>query len=89
MSFGRAMTSQEWYSSETYQKQADLKKAMVSRPLTIDELQAVGNLGYRLLVNPNEAYTKSEKQAEFAALLAIQQSIQLAASRPYVKPSDA
>lgn len=75
------VTTEEWYQSTGREYQA-LIIALRSRPLTVEELQRVGTIGYALLCPSGQPYYTAEKQAEFAALLSIQQSIQLAASRP-------
>lgn len=75
-----------WHSSGKLDD--ELVKALASRPLTVDELQKVGRRGYDLLVRPMQSFNKGEKQAEFAALLLIQQLIQIAASRqPLAQPA--
>lgn len=63
---------------------AELVAALTSRPLTILELQEVGRRGYDLLVEPMQSYNEEDKRAEFASLLSIQQSIQLASARESV-----
>lgn len=69
-----------WYEGEG-RRHKELAEALVSRPLTVAELKDVGREGYRILIQPMESYNQAEKMAEFAAMLSIQQSIQLAASR--------
>lgn len=76
------MTTDEWWEIEG-REYHDLALALVSRPLTIAELQRVGGIGYRLLVTMNEPYNGSDKRQEFAAMLAIQHAIQLVASREF------
>jgi hypothetical protein len=76
----RLVTAEQWWK-QTGQHYEELKHALVSRPLTIDELTEVGRLGHRLLVVPMQSYNQSELQAEYLGLLAIQQLIQLAAAK--------
>ena len=79
-SVGRMMSTDEWYerSGRHYD---ELRQAMISRPLSVDELREVGQIGYRMLCPINQSFTASVKIAEFASLLSVQQMIQLAASR--------
>ncbi len=69
--------SESDYEMEKYA----LRTALTTRPLTLAELSRVGEIGYHMLTQSMQPYYAAEKQAEFAALLSIQQSIQLAASR--------
>lgn len=70
----------EWWES-TGKHYRELADALVSRPLTVAELSEVGRIGYHLLCPILESYNPEEKQRMFAALLSIQESIQIATSR--------
>lgn len=79
------MSTEDWWKEEG-RSNRELINALTTRPLSVAELQRVGEMGYHLLVIMNTPYQKDELQREFAALLAVQRLIQVAAAREAHEP---
>ncbi len=75
------VTTEEWFASAHGREMIELRRAITSRVLSVAELRKVGEVGYRLLVTPNQTFNAEEKQREFQAMLSIQHMLQIAAAR--------